>query len=84
MVALRRRCGRTSSRPKDSADAGDQFPWIAGLGHVVVRPEFKTDNTICDIRGAGQKDDSNAASAEAATNLQAAFARQHGVKDDQI
>src|SRR5579883_2144875 len=54
--------GGTAS-PQHRADARHQLAQLAGLGHIIVRPEFESDHAIDRACGRGQHDDRHVAAA---------------------
>src|SRR5207253_2229953 len=65
----------------------DEFAWTEGLGHVIVRAEFQSENAI-DFRGFGREhNNGNAGSSSVApqnpADFQAIHFRKHEVQHDQ-
>jgi hypothetical protein len=49
-----------SDPAQDAPDPGQEFPWIEGLGEVVVGADLQPDNPVDGFSGSGEHDDRNA------------------------
>jgi hypothetical protein len=71
--------------PQERANSCNQLPGPKRLGYVIVRANFKSDNTVDFSAQSGQHDDRNhRGRSQSPANAQSVFAGQHDVQDNDV